>query len=1122
MKYLFAFFLILNLTYSKGQKLMVNSIPRPFKGVQTQKQLITDNFYSKDYSLLPVKPKRTFTLTTNEGSSMDVDVSPDGNNILFTLLGELFLISSKGGEAIQLSRGMAINTYPVWSPNGKLIAYVTDGSGEKHVHVRDLSGKYHKILGRNEVGLWFDWFPPSERKVEPIWLPEGENIVSDLNVYHLSGFKKKLPDALIRTNSTYLSPEFNYNTIIGFTNDRRYIFFEDNETIKRYDRKRSIDTVIIKNRKDDPENILSRENNVRVSPNGHWLTYIKKSKNTCSSDSLVLYDINDSTRKSLVSVQTKNSGRIYERHYSFSSDSKYIYIGFGGKIHRIDVQSKRDDVINFNATVKVDMAPLVRNNFPLSQDSLEVKYTRSANANPNGTKLVFSALGSIYIQDLPTGIPVKFVNQSGLQFHPIFSPDGQWIAYVSEDDYDGNGNVWRVSVSGGEPQKVSSVAGHYCNPAWSPDGKYIVVVRGDGSVGELSNGDRAQIQILSVNDGGMKVLADKVPFYNMPSFSPDGHKIFFVPKQEGLGVRLKSDPKFVYVDLNDTGYTQRVLASGGTLSGTGVDTYSKQMIISPDEQYLIYTDADDLCLVPFANLGYPILIHDTIYGSENGRLPAIRLVRGAYDPHWENGGKILSWSFGNKYYRANVAKIIEACLQTDLENTPKDTRLAFVPTNVIDVPIIADQEIPIHLKEPLYHGRGTIALKNARIVTMGAAKVIEKGIALIRDGRLIAVGENRNVKIPADAKVLDFEGKTIIPGLIDIHTHAAPRSDMFPLLHDPWLALFAYGVTTIRDPAGSINELGFAELTETGKTTGPRVFSVGHAIYIATDQRNVTSLNSAQILVNNLERLGAIGIKQYTLPTRLQKQWLLMASQQAKVNMTNEGGRLPLEYIGMIKDGSPGVEHIPVFGDAYKDLIGFLAASGTYITPTLQVAWGKHNEQACEYFRRQYLLPTPKMKAIMSDASYQQLQKKYIRFYSNLDSIAPLQCSGLLENFKLVASIRKAGGKIALGSHTEDLGIGAHFELWALQMGGLSNYEALQIATIESAKALGMEKDLGSIDVGKVADLVILDKNPLEDIHNSISIKYVMKDGVLYDGNTLDMIWPIKKKLRILSSNDVN
>jgi imidazolonepropionase-like amidohydrolase len=107
----------------------------------------------------------------------------------------------------------------------------------------------------------------------------------------------------------------------------------------------------------------------------------------------------------------------------------------------------------------------------------------------------------------------------------------------------------------------------------------------------------------------------------------------------------------------------------------------------------------------------------------------------------------------------------------------------------------------------------------------------------------------------------------------------------------------------------------------------------------------------------------------------------------------------------------------------------------------------------------------------------------------------------------------KAGGRVGLGSHGELQGLGVHWELWMMQSGGLSEFETLRAGTLHGAEAIGLGKDLGSLEVGKLADLQVLDRNPLTDIKNTNSVRFVMKNGRLYDGNTLDEVWPRAKAL---------
>jgi len=989
---------------------------------------------------------------------MDVDISPDGKTLLFTLLGDIYSMPATGGTATQLTRGLALNLSPVWSPDGHYIAYRSDATGVWRLHVRDLKGTFQSVLGKSDETLGSKVYG-----LDITWTPEGHYIALGDSIYGLAGGK------LAQTNIRHLA---------GFSADRKAAYFLDSGKIYRNDLATGERTAMA------PINSWFIRRGA-LSPDAHWWAYISDSN---SKRSLTLLDLQNNTRRILIpSFCVQDSSYLSEfvpaQHFSFSPDSKSIFIGYGGKIHHINIANGEDKVVPFVANVHADLGPFNYNTYRLSHDSLIVKYTRSANASPDGKHLVFSALAKLYVEDIPSGKTRILADQPVGQFQPVYSPDGKWIAYVSWNDTIG-GYLWRVSASGGQPERLTSIPGQYQRPAWSPDGTLLAVVKGDAVLRDRDSEGQGQLELVPMDDGPIRVIDDTVPMWNQLTFSSNGKRIIYEP-----GSRKKStlprNTQIISKDLDGKDIQVLAVRQPGRFN---LPLF--QRTVSPDGKYVVYSAGEDLYLVPTCTVGGPIVLY-----SPSQKFSVIRFAQGV-DPNWEKGGAVLSWNYGNRFYRVAPQKIISKATKEIQKRETSEQPDDDIITSLVN----PDQVIKMNVKTPRSFAHGTLVLKGVKIITMQGPKIIEHGSIVIRDGRFVAVGPSSLVHIPAEAKQLDLAGTTIIPGFVDLHSHMRIPPDVFPQQSWMYLANLAYGVTTVRDPSLSFDSFGYGELLETGQMIGPRLFTVGRSVSPGNVRCN--TIFDARAIVQKRALFGGKVIKQYTLPNRIQRQWLLMASKETGLNMTNEGDYDPMLQVGMIKDGSTGVEHNPVWGDVYKDFISLFSKTGIYLTPALQACYGK--EEAKQYFDYTYWHePDTKLRCFTPDLNLERITKAI-----SADSLHP----GFLTPTRIDARITHQGGRITMGSHGEDQGIGAHNEIWALQMGGLTNLEALRSATILAAEGLGVQQDLGSIEVGKIADLVILNKNPLDDIHNTREIRYVMKDGILYDGDTLDELWPVVKK----------
>ena len=1009
------------------------------------------------------------SFSVNEGTWMNLDVSPDGTEIIFDLLGDIYSIPVTGSESKILRGGHAFEVQPRFSPDGKKILFTSDAGGGDNCWVMDRDGKNAKQITKEDFRLLNNgvWTPDGEYIIVRKHFTSGRSLgAGELWMYHISGGKGLQLTARKNDQQDLNEPSVSPDGRYIYYSEDMYPggFFQYNKdpnnqifVIKRFDREKGISETVTGGAGGAVRPQISRD--------GKQLAFVKRVRTKS-----ILYIRNLETAQEwpvydMLSKDQQEAWTIFGIYtgFAWSPDDKSIFIWANGKINKVDVNSyNKSTDIPFTCKVNQRIYDAVRFKQNLNPSSFNVNAIRHAITSPDGKWLVFNAIGYLWKKALPDGKPERMTSGINFEFEPAFSPDGNSLIYVSAND-SVSGSIFKISMNGSaSPEKITTEKANYRTPSYSRDGKWIVF-RKDGTNDVMGPGYTSKPGIYSMpaNGGTATFISDKG---SSPEFNAKADRIYY---QSGGGAA------FNLSSCKLDGSDDRIHLKS---------TYGSNFTVSPDERWVAFIDLHKVYIASFPQTGKTIDL-----GSGTADFPVKQVAKDAgFNLDWSKDSKRLYYTLGGQYFSINLEERFEF-----IANKPDS--LFKIPEKGIDVGLSVTMDKPA----------GIIAFTNARIITMNGDEVIASGTVLVEGNIIKAVGKQGSITIPSTAKIINCSGKTIMPGFIDAHAHGNHfNSGLTSKQFWPYYANLAYGVTTMHDPSAN-TEWVFAqsELQKAGLTAGPRVFSTGTILYGADGNFKavINNIDDARSAIRRTKAFGAFSVKSYNQPRREQRQMIIQAARELGIEVVPEGGSFFYHNTSMILDGHTTIEHnMPILA-LHDDIIQLWKNSGTAYTPTLIVSYGAVSGEYYWYqhsnvWEKKRLLSFTPRSVIDTRSRHRTMlpEEEYI--------------NGHILISKSLKKLVDVGVKVNMGAHGQLQGLGAHWEIWMMSQGGMTNHQALKTATINPAQSLGFDDWIGSIQPGKLADLLVMDKNPLESIYNTETIRYTMVNGRLYDAETMNEI----------------
>ncbi len=1020
----------------------------------------------------PGGPYRTFAMEATEGAWMAVDLSPDGKTLAFDLLGDVYTMPAAGGEATCIASGLPYEHQPRWSPDGMRIAFTSDRGGGDNLWTMDADGKNKAALTKEEFRLFNEpsWHPSgrwvvgrrhftSRRSLGAgeMWLvpfPEGGagvQLTKRKNDQQDAGEPVFSPDGKF----LYWSEDMSGGSTFEYNKDPNGSIY--------HVRRLEIATGEIRELIDRPGGAIRPQ----PSPDGKSLAFVRRVRNRSV---LAVLDLATNAVRDLhdgMSLDQQETWAVFGPYpgYCWTADSKALFVGAEGKIRKVDAGTGKAEDVPFRAGVSQRLLPTCRTEGAMGDPTFDVKVIRWPQVTADGATAVFQALGRIWRKALPDGKPERLTRQEeDLEFAPRLS--GNAVLYVSWNDREG-GRIRQAGLDGSDPAPAFASAGQFLGAA--PAGDFILFQRSGPDAyrgGRFAEEPGIWIAPKRKGQDAARLLSRTG---RKPVLSPDGQRVLIVV-DEGERSALVS------LDLN--GQDRRVLATS---------EHATDFALSPDGKWLAFEELWQtyVCPMPPAQGPEPLKV-----GPEMKDLPVVRLstVAGTY-LSWSPDSSTVRWSLGPDLFEAKVAGLFPVKKGEERGVGAKPIRLGW--TETADVPAT------------------DLWFVGATVAPMDDMTVIPDAVVHVVGNRIEAVGTRKDLEVPDGATVIDGKGMTLIPGLVDVHSHHGSAGGGV-MAQRSWAlsAMLAFGVTTIHDPSNDTQ--GFyaeSEMVTAGRRLGPRMLSTGTILYGAEGDFKavVNSYEDAREAVARTIAWGPRSVKSYQQPRRAQRQQVLKACRELGVLCMPEGGSTLSNNMTHILDGHTTVEHAIPVAPLYQPEIRLFAESGTSYTPTLVVGygglWGENywyaktkvweDERLLRFVPRSVVDPKARRRVLATDDE----EYHHVRIA------------------RTAAAIVRAGGNVEIGAHGQLQGLADHWETWMLAQGGLTAHEALRCATFGGAKALCLEKRLGSIRPGMLADLILVEGKPLEDVRDSVRIRWTMVNGRLYDARTLDQEVPDRTRL---------